>query len=188
MIHVCFYQLRIEIELIFIYNLAYLIDTIPSAVNESAPSRVDSILSYLDEANNTEVIVESVRSHKSTAPSSVRSTTRQQPPKKVAQSVAVPQNRSSPPIEQPTKVIKTPHKSLAVPTKQYKQEDEDDEELNYEAERTAHDVTETVLQIRMDNEEKQRQIIILQQRLVNCFSLLLRCLFIYLKFRINNVS
>jgi hypothetical protein len=48
-----------------------------------------------------------------------------------------------------------------------------DEEIEYdddddgEAIRTAHDVTETVLQLRMDNEEKQRQVIIIQQRLVN---------------------
>jgi len=37
---------------------------------------------------------------------------------------------------------------------------------NDDLDQTAHDVTETVLQLRMDNEDKQRQLIILQQRLV----------------------
>lgn len=113
--------------------------------------------------------IESVRSQKSTAPSTVRFTTppqsgRQQQPKKVAQSVAVPQHRSSPSIEQQTKVNKIPHKSLAVPIKP---PDEEFEEYDYEAERTTQGVTETVIQLRMDNEEKQRQLIILQQRLVS---------------------
>ena len=41
-----------------------------------------------------------------------------------------------------------------------------DEEIDGEATRTAQDVTETVIQLRMDNEEKQRQLILVQQRLV----------------------
>ncbi|CAF1540508.1 unnamed protein product, partial [Adineta steineri] len=68
-----------------------------------------------------------VRSQKSTAPSTVRFTTppqssRQQqlPPKKVAQSVSVPQTRASPSIDQQIKhgskqpQASTTHKSLAV--------------------------------------------------------------------------
>jgi len=51
------------------------------------------------------------------------------------------------------------------PTKPSEEEIEDDDVG--EAARTAQDVTETVLQLRMDNEEKQRQLIIAQQRLVN---------------------
>jgi hypothetical protein len=51
------------------------------------------------------------------------------------------------------------------PTKPSEEEIEDDDVG--EATRTAQDVTETVLQLRMDNEEKQRQLIIAQQRLVN---------------------
>lgn len=42
-----------------------------------------------------------------------------------------------------------------------------DEEIDADATRTAQDITETVIQLRMDNEEKQRQLIIVQQRLVN---------------------
>ena len=50
-----------------------------------------------------------------------------------------------------------------VPTKQYEDElDDEDNELT----KTAQDVTDTVIQLRMETEEKQRQIIILQQRLV----------------------
>jgi hypothetical protein len=55
--------------------------------------------------------------------------------------------------------------ALQSPTKPSEEEIEDD--ADREAARTAQDVTETVLQLRMDNEEKQRQVIILQQRLVN---------------------
>ena len=50
------------------------------------------------------------------------------------------------------------------PTKPSEEEIEDNDS---EAARTAQDVTETILQLRMDNEEKQRQLIIVQQRLVN---------------------
>jgi hypothetical protein len=46
-------------------------------------------------------------------------------------------------------------------------DEEEIEDYENEATRTAQDVTETVLQLRMDTEEKQRQIIILQQRLVS---------------------
>ncbi len=45
-------------------------------------------------------------------------------------------------------------------------EHDDDDDNDREATRTAQDITETVLQLRMDNEEKQRQLIIFQQRLV----------------------
>ena len=146
---------------------------------------MDSILSYLDEANHNEVAIESVRSQKSSAPTSVRftapsptpssSSTRQQqqqPGKKLAQSVSVTQVRASPSLDQQTKhgtKVTTPHKSLMVATQPPKTSAEDleyDDDQN-EATRTAHDVTETVLQLRMDNEEQQRQIIILQQRLVS---------------------
>jgi hypothetical protein len=41
------------------------------------------------------------------------------------------------------------------------------EDDDAEATRTAQDVTDTFVQLRIDNEEKQRQTIILQQRLVN---------------------
>lgn len=48
-----------------------------------------------------------------------------------------------------------------------------DEEVNHDEEhddqemlRAAQDITDTVMQLRMENEEKQRQIIIFQQRLV----------------------
>ncbi len=81
---------------------------------------MNSILSYLDEANHNEVIIESVRSQKSTTtPTTVRFTTppqstrqqQQQQPKKLAQSVAVPQIRASPSVDQQpkpgTKVNKT---------------------------------------------------------------------------------
>ncbi len=44
--------------------------------------------------------------------------------------------------------------------------EEEIEDDDAEATRTAQDVTETVVQLRIDNEEKQRQMIILQQRLV----------------------
>lgn len=155
------------------------------------PSRVDSILSYLDEANHNEVIIESVRSQKSSAPTSVRfapppspppppstsSSARQQQPqqpsKKLAQSVSVTQIRASPSFDQQTKhgaKVSTPHKSLTVatqPPKPSAEELEYDDDDQNEATRTAHDVTETVLQLRMDSEEQQRQIIILQQRLVS---------------------
>jgi hypothetical protein len=82
----------------------------PHMVDETPPqppSRVNSILSYLDEANNNDVTIESVRSQKSTAPSTVRFTTppqsTRQQPKKLAQSVFVPQIRASPSIDQQTK-------------------------------------------------------------------------------------
>ncbi|CAF4034112.1 unnamed protein product [Rotaria sordida] len=164
----------------------YLIDptSILPVVDEpppQAPNRVNSILSYLDEANRNDIIIESVRSQKSTTretstPATVRFTTppqstRQQQPKKVSQSVAVPQNRASPSVDQQAKQgtkITTPHKSLMVavqPVKSAEEDIDDDDDDDGEATRTAHDVTETVLQLRMDNEEKQRQLIILQQRL-----------------------
>jgi hypothetical protein len=120
------------------------------------------------------VTIDSVRSQKSTTPATVRFTTppqstrQQQQPKKLAQSVFVPQPRASPSVDHPTKhetkVNKTQHKSLMVPTKPSEEDIEDD---NGEATRTAQDVTETILQLRMENEEKQRQLIISQQRLVN---------------------
>ncbi|CAF0875616.1 unnamed protein product [Adineta steineri] len=165
---------------------AYLIDssTPPPVANEvpsQPPSRVDSILSYLDEANHNDITIESVRSQKSTAPSTVRFTTppqssrqhQQQQPKKLAQSVAVPQVRASPSVDQQIKhqnKVTTPHKSLAVTVQPRKSPDEefqydDNDDLDHEATRTAQDVTETVLQLRMDNEEKQRQLMISQQRL-----------------------
>ncbi len=53
------------------------------------------------------------------------------------------------------------------PTKPSEEEIEDADDDDHEATRTAQDVTETVLQLRMDSEEKQRQLMILQQRLVN---------------------
>ncbi|CAF1535181.1 unnamed protein product, partial [Rotaria sordida] len=166
----------------------YLIDptSILPVVDEpppQAPNRVNSILSYLDEANRNDIIIESVRSQKSTTretstPATVRFTTppqstrqQQQQPKKVSQSVAVPQNRASPSVDQQAKQgtkITTPHKSLMVaiqPVKSAEEDIDDDDDDDGEATRTAHDVTETVLQLRMDNEEKQRQLIILQQRL-----------------------
>lgn len=173
--------------------LAYLIDRASPRVDQPPPppqnpSRVDSILSYLDEANHNEVIIESVRSQKSSTPTSVRfappsplppppSSTRQQQhqqqSKKLAQSVSVTQIRASPSLDQQSKhgtKVTTPHKSLMVatqPTKPLTDEMEDYDEDQNEATRTAHDVTETVLQLRMDNEEQQRQIIIIQQRLVS---------------------
>ena len=89
----------------------------PSA--HEAPSRVDSILSYLDETNRSELPMESVRSHKSStrelpSPAAVRFTaaappvpppisTRQTQQKKVAQSVSVSQMRASPSIDQQMK-------------------------------------------------------------------------------------
>ena len=168
--------------------LAYFIDRNSPRVDPPPPpqnpSRVDSILSYLDETSHNETIIESVRSQKSSAPTSVRhvppspSSTRQQqqqqPPqsKKLAQSVSVSQMRASPSLDQQTKPgtkVTTPHKSLMVATQPSKpsfEEMEDDYDQN-EATRTANDVTETVLQLRMDNEEQQRQIIIIQQRLVS---------------------
>jgi len=48
-----------------------------------------------------------------------------------------------------------------------KSSEDEIEEHDGEAVRTAKDVTETILQLRMENEEKQRQLIIYQQRLVN---------------------
>ncbi len=139
------------------------------------------------------MIIESVRSQKSTTPATVRFTTppqstrQQAPPKKLAQSVSVPQIRASPSIDQQTKHgtkgVTTPHKSLMVavqPTKPSEEEIDDDGE----ADRTAQDVTETVLQLRMDSEEKQRQLIIAQQRLVNLKRF--QMFFFMLKFRINN--
>lgn len=164
--------------------LAYLIDrnSPRSDPPPQNPSRVDSILSYLDEANHNEIIIESVRSQKSSAPTSVRhvppspSSTRQQQQqpsqsKKLAQSVSVSQIRASPSLDQQTKPgtkVTTPHKSLMVATQPSKPSFEEMEEDydQIEATRTANDVTETVLQLRMDNEEQQRQIIIIQQRLV----------------------
>ncbi|CAF0743508.1 unnamed protein product [Adineta ricciae] len=162
---------------------AYLIDAETPPASETPPSRVDSILSYLDEANHNDVAtIESVRSQKSTAPSTVRFTTppqstRQQqlPTKKVAQSVSVTQTRASPSIDQQIKhgskqsQATTTHKSLAVtaPTRK-SPEEEIESEANiedHEAIRTAQDITETVMQLRMENEEKQRQLIISQQRL-----------------------
>ncbi|UJR14558.1 hypothetical protein I4U23_001554 [Adineta vaga] len=161
---------------------AYFIDaTTPPPVNETPPSRVDSILSYLDEANQNDVsTIESVRSQKSTAPSTIRFTTppqstrqQQPPPKKVAQSVSITQTRASPSVDQQIKhghKVTTPHKSLAVTAVQLRKSP--DEELENEDNiedretiRAAQDITDTVIQLRMDNEEKQRQIIIFQQRL-----------------------
>ncbi|CAF0942879.1 unnamed protein product [Adineta steineri] len=166
---------------------AYLIDSstpppIADEVPPQPPGRVDSILSYLDEANHNDITIESVRSQKSTAPSTVRFTTppqssrqhqQQQQPKKLAQSVAVPQVRASPSVDQQIKhqnKVTTPHKSLAVTVQPRKSPDEefqydDNDDHDHEATRTAQDVTETVLQLRMDNEEKQRQLMISQQRL-----------------------
>ena len=90
----------------------------PSTAHE-APSRVDSILSYLDETNRSELPMESVRSQKSStrespAPTPVRFTaapppvphptsTRQQQQKKLAQSVSVSQMRASPVADQQIK-------------------------------------------------------------------------------------
>ena len=59
------------------------------------------------------------------------------------------------------------HKSLMIAPQPIKLSEEEIEDNTIEAMQTAQDVTETVLQLRMDNEEKQRQLIILQQRLVN---------------------
>lgn len=42
-----------------------------------------------------------------------------------------------------------------------------DEEIDPEITKTAQDVTETVLQLRLDNEQKQRKIASLQQLLVS---------------------
>ncbi len=163
------------------------------------PSRVDSILSYLDEANHNEVIIDSVRSQKSSTPATVRFNTppqstrqqQQQQPKKLAQSVAVPQIRASPSIDQQTKQgtkVTTPHKSLMVATQPRKPpEEEDIEDDENEATRTAQDVTETVLQLRMENEEKQRQIIIIQQRLVSLNDLPNSKMLMYTS-RTNNVN
>jgi hypothetical protein len=72
-------------------------------------SRVNSILSYLDEANHNEITIDSVRSQKSTTPTTVRFTTppqsnrQQQQPKKLAQSVSVSQIRASPSVDQQIK-------------------------------------------------------------------------------------
>ncbi|CAF3686703.1 unnamed protein product [Rotaria sp. Silwood1] len=170
------------------WTLAYLIypTSVSSVIDElppppQAPNRVDSILSYLDEANRNDVIVESVRSQKSTTreistPATVRFTTppqstrqqQQQQPKKLSQSVSITQHRASPSVDQQAKQgtkITTPHKSLTATVQPVKSAEEDIEDEDREATRTAQDVTETVLQLRMDNEEKQRQLIIFQQRL-----------------------
>ncbi len=58
------------------------------------------------------------------------------------------------------------------------------EDHDGEAVRTAKDVTETILQLRMENEEKQRQLIIHQQRLVNLQKKNFQKFFLF-KFRIN---
>ena len=102
-------------------NLAYLTDPNSSPrINDEpppqAPSRVNSILSYLDEANRNHVITESVRSQKSTTreastPATVRFTTpphssrqqQQQQPRKLAQSVTASHVRASPSVDQQTK-------------------------------------------------------------------------------------
>lgn len=61
----------------------------------------------------------------------------------------------------------TPHKSVMVTIQPVNAAEDDIDDMEAEATRTAQDVTDTVLQLRMENEEKQRQVIILQQRLVN---------------------
>jgi hypothetical protein len=66
-------------------------------------------------------------------------------------------------------------------------EEEDIEDDENEATRTAQDVTETVLQLRMENEEKQRQIIIIQQRLVSLNDLPNSKMLMYTS-RTNNVN
>ena len=178
--------------------LAYLpvVDEPPPPPPPQNPSRVDSILSYLDEANQHEVIIDSVRSQKSSTSTNARfntppPSTRQQQPKKVAQSVAVPQTRASPSVDQQTKQgtkVTTPHKSLMVATQPPKPLDEEEiDDYEKEATQTAHDVTETVLQLRMENEEKQRQTIILQQRLVS-FNYPLNRIPLMFIFRTNNVN
>ncbi|CAF1273302.1 unnamed protein product [Rotaria sp. Silwood1] len=165
--------------LIYPTSVSSVIDELPPP--PQAPNRVDSILSYLDEANRNDVIVESVRSQKSTTreistPATVRFTTppqstrqqQQQQPKKLSQSVSITQHRASPSVDQQAKQgtkITTPHKSLTATVQPVKSAEEDIEDDDREATRTAQDVTETVLQLRMDNEEKQRQLIIFQQRL-----------------------
>ena len=146
----------------------------PAATSE--PNRVDSILSFLDESNQSEITLESVRSQKSStrdqpSPVSVRfntpPTSQRQTHKKLTQSVAVPPRPSSA-VDSPAKHSSRPtsaatHKSVLVVASP----PEDDE---IEATRTAHDVTETVLQLRMENEEKARQVLIVQQRLVTSSS------------------
>jgi hypothetical protein len=111
---------KIRISLIFFGFLAYLLD--PTATSSpiiheppsQASNRVDSILSYLDEANHNGVIIESVRSQKTSAreissPATVRFTTppqstrQQQQAKKLAQSVSVPHIRASPSVDQQAK-------------------------------------------------------------------------------------
>ena len=66
--------------------------------------------------------------------------------------------------------------------------EDDDDIVDREATRTAHDVTETVMQLRMDSEEKQRQLMMLQQRLVDEMFGEQKTKIFYVTFRINNVN
>lgn len=170
----------------------YLVESARSTSTvQETPSRVESILSYLDEATR----VEPIRSEKSTArdpptarhPTPPTSTRTQQ--KKVAQSVALPQTKSNGKVsvrttkeEEEEKETKgnASHKSMMVHSTP-------SEPIDREAEQTAKDVTETVLQLRMETEEKQRQILILQQRLVSS-TILRTCRDAHHRFRINNVN
>jgi hypothetical protein len=58
--------------------------------------------------------------------------------------------------------------AVSAPPRKSPEEEADNDENQEDEEmiRTAQDITDTVLQLRMENEEKQRQIIIFQQRLV----------------------
>ena len=170
-------------------------DDIP-ILEPQAPNRVDSILSFLDETNQSDMTLESVRSQKSStrdqpSPVSVRlnppPVSHRQAHKKLTQSVAAPPRPSSA-AESSAKHSARPtraatHKSVLVVASPPEDDDDEDE---IEATRTAHDVTETVLQLRMENEEKARQILIVQQRLVMHSRVSSR--FAHPRFRINNAS
>ena len=93
----------------------YLTEKANESNEVTAPSRVESILSFLDQTNRSEENLPTVRSQKSTsrevlpAATSVRSTAtpsttaRHQTQKKASQSISVSQRQISPPAERTVK-------------------------------------------------------------------------------------
>ncbi|CAF3507731.1 unnamed protein product [Rotaria sp. Silwood1] len=157
----------------------YIIDpttVIPSPFIDELPpdtsNHVESLVRPLNETNQNDRTIESVRSQKFTkheisSPIMTRFTTpsqsdRRQQSKKFVQSVSIPHIQTSSSIDQQTRYgtkITTPYKSLTIAP--YRTSLPEDEFKN--SNKTIHDDKETRVSSRMDYEEKQRQSIINQQ-------------------------
>ncbi|CAF0738605.1 unnamed protein product [Rotaria sordida] len=137
-------------------------------------NHIDSVVTHLDETNQNDQTIESIRSQKviireTSSPTTTRFTIppqsdRRQQSKKLVQSVSIPHIQVSSSIDQQTRYgtkVTTPYKSLTIAP--YRTSLREDEFKN--SNKINHDRRDTRVSSRMDYEEKQQHPIINQEQL-----------------------